>query len=85
MELEDPVEAVVLVKPDGTRFIRPFASCGAGPAEHVGFHACKGRLRLAGYEVEFIGPMAEAVARLFGDRPVAEPAMRAVPSQISIS
>jgi len=37
MEIEGPVEAVLLVKPDGKRFIRPFVNCGTGPAEHVGF------------------------------------------------
>ncbi|KPK57702.1 MAG: hypothetical protein PVI25_02385 [Gammaproteobacteria bacterium] len=64
MDIEGPVEAVVLVKPDGKRFIRPFVNCGSGPAEHVGFHASNGKLRLAGFEVEYIGTMAGAVERL---------------------
>ena len=85
MEIEGPVEAVILVKPDGHRFIRPFANCGTGPAEHVGFHTCKGKLRLAGYEVEYIGLMSEAVDRLLGDQPSEEPVVRSVPASIAIS
>ena len=85
MEIEGPVEAVVLRKPDGKRFIRPFANCGSGPAEHVGFHSSNGTLRMAGYEVEYIGPMAAAVARLLGDKKDSEPVIRAVPPPFAVS
>jgi len=85
MEIEGPVEAVVLVKPDGRRFIRPFVNCGTGPAEHVGFHASEGKLRLAGFEVEYIGTMAGAVERLLVTRSSSESVVRSVPPAFAVS
>lgn len=63
-EVVQPVEAVVLSKPNGKRFIRPFASCGTGAAERSGFFMVNGRLRFAGYEVLYMGPTADAIAYL---------------------
>lgn len=85
MEIEGPVEAVVLVKPDGKRFIRPFVNCGTGPAEHVGFHASKGKLRLAGFEVEYIGTMAGAVERLLKTRSPVEHLQHVLESAVAVS
>ncbi|KPK59460.1 MAG: hypothetical protein AMJ59_10870 [Gammaproteobacteria bacterium SG8_31] len=85
MEIEGPVEAVLLVKPDGKRFIRPFVNCGTGPAEHVGFHACRGKLRLAGFEVEYIGTMAGAVERLLATRSPVERLVRAAAPAMAVS
>ena len=85
MEIEGPVEAVLLVKPDGKRFIRPFVNCGTGPAEHVGFHACRGKLRLAGFEVEYIGTMAGAVERLLMTGSAAERIVRTAVPAMAVS
>ena len=74
-EVRQPVEAVVLVKPDGKRFIRPFANCGTGPAERSGFFVCRGKLRFAGFEVLFVGPMAEAMALLTSAEEAHQPAI----------
>ena len=85
MEIEAPVEAVVLVKPDGKRFIRPFVNCGTGPAEHVGFHASEGKLRLAGFQVEYIGTMAGAVERLLDGCAQVEQGQYVIPAAVAVS